>query len=260
MTTVVSLVATFMFLIVSGAVYSAKFSTAERLHIAVASNFLEASQQLAIEFEKTHGSSIVISSGSSGKLYHQIMHGAPFDIFLSADKEKPQQLIANQKAQATSLTTYAKGQLVLWLKTCDKQSSLNSLTDTKFRKIAIANPKLAPYGSSAHALLKTIERWVILEDKLVFPENIAQVSQLAKLGVVDAAFIAKAQANHLLSDSKEQTTSCVIDLANLQYPDIEQQLVIVSASRNQALATAFIAYLKSAPAQALIKNMGYLVD
>ena len=251
---------TFVFLIVSGAIYSSEVSSEKPLRIAVASNFLETSQKLAEEFKKASGVSVQISSGSSGKLFHQIMHGAPFDIFLSADKHKPQQLVTNSKAQPSSLNTYAKGQLMLWFKYCDGGNKLEALQNPQFKKIALANPKLAPYGASTESLIRTANLWPALKSKLVFPENIAQVAQLAKLGAVDAAFIAKTHAKNLQPDSVDSPFSCIVELSSYHYPPIEQQLVILKASKNQELARRFVLYLQSVPAQALIKNMGYLVD
>lgn len=253
-------VITIVFLIVSGTVFSNESAPVKQLRIAVASNFLETSQLLAKAFKQSSGVSVKISSGSSGKLYHQIMHGAPFDIFLSADKEKPAQLIDNHKAVATSRLTYAKGQLVLWLKKCEGKDTLGSLISPSYLKIAIANPKLAPYGASTKALLENNDLWDTLGGKLVLPENIAQVAQLAKLRVVDAAFIAKAHARNLQTDNKNNPPSCLVELSSDSYPSIEQQLVLVKASRNQEVAQRFIEYLQSKSAQALIKSMGYLVN
>jgi molybdate transport system substrate-binding protein len=249
-----------VFLIVSKVIYATETVETKPLRLAVASNFVVASQQLASAFEQRHSIPIEISSGSSGKLYHQIMQGAPYDIFLSADQDKPRQLIANQRAHPSSLTTYAKGQLALWLKQCEQMTSLSILNQTKVTKIAIANPKLAPYGIAAQDLINQTNLWEILQPKLVFPENIAQVAQLAMLGVVDAAFIAKAHQPILAQNTTNHPKSCVVSLSGYHYPAIEQQLVIIKSSLNQQQAWLFVEFIKSHSAQALIKNMGYLVD
>ncbi len=237
-----------------------------QLRIAVASNFLQASRVLANQFEQQSGIKVNISSGSSGKLYHQIMHGAPFDLFLSADTDKPIRLIKSQHALESSLFTYAKGQLVLWVKNCPNSNksaidlSLKFLTQEPVKKLAIANPKLAPYGVAASELIKSALDWQQIGHKLVYPENIAQVAQLAKLGVVDAAFVAKSHSESLQSVPQQNHKSCLIELDSTSYPPIKQQLVILKATKNSEAAEHFLQFMRSPKAQALIKNMGYLTN
>jgi len=228
---------------------------AEDLRIAVASNFLKASQDLAQQFELQSQHKIQISSGSSGKLFLQISKGAPFDLFLSADTQKPQELVKKDLAQADSLQTYALGKLVLWLRACHTPLDLSQLLNNKVKKIAMANPKLAPYGFASKQLLINNQLWHRLESKLVFPENISQVSQLVKIGVVDAAFIAASHKSQLNTDGQ----NCVIDIPTTDYPAIEQQLVIISGSPHKSVANEFIDFMLSNTGQDLIKNMEYLL-
>ena len=232
-----------------------KFLKAETLRVAVASNFLKTAQGLALKFESQTQHKIQLSSASSGKLYLQISKGAPFDLFLSADTHKPQELIKNQLAQPESLQTYALGKLVVWLKFCSKAVDLNYLASNDVQKLAIANPKLAPYGFASKQFLLSKQLWDRLEPKMVYPENISQVSQLAKLGVVDAAIVAESHKNELAS----KPPSCFIDISINDYPAINQQLVILSNSQHKRLAQEFVEFMKSYTGQNLIKNMGYLL-
>ncbi len=234
---------------------------AKILRLAVASNFLETAQQLSKVFEETSEHSIQISSGSSGKLYLQISNGAPFDLFLSADSHKPNELIKNGFALANTQQTYAIGKLTLWLKQCSINSdrpvqiNLMTLSENRIKKIAIANPKLAPYGFASKKLLEHNKLWNTVSKKLIYPENISQVAQYTKLGVIDAALVAESNIKRLGS----KIGSCFIVLKTADYPPINQQLVILTRSRNKQLAKAFVSFLESESAKTLIKNMGYLL-
>ena len=229
--------------------------SAKTLRLAVASNFLESARQLAKTFEENSKHSVQISSASSAKLYLQIKSGAPIDLFLSADSQKPSKLVKNGLALANSQQTYAIGKLMLWLKDCSTQTNLMSLSSQSIKKIAIANPKLAPYGYASKKLLEHHKLWKQVSSKLIYPENIAQVAQLAKLGVIDAALIAESNANKLGKTGE----SCLTELKNSNYPPIVQQLVIISNSENKELANQFILFLDSKMAKVLIKNMGYFL-
>ncbi len=200
---------------------------AETLRIAVASNFLETAKILSEHFEQQTKHSVQISSGSSGKLYLQITKGAPFDLFLSADTQKPLELIRNNLALSDSRRTYARGKLALWIKNCESSFALTDLNNDSFHKIAVANPNLAPYGVASQQLLEKHHLWQDLYTKLIRTENISQVAQLAKLGVVDAAFIAQSNADHLQTNN----SNCLITLHESDYLPIEQQLIIVSTAK-----------------------------
>ncbi len=227
---------------------------AETIRVAVASNFLKTAQNLSQQFEAQNQHSIQLSSGSSGKLYLQITKGAPFDLFLSADRQKPQQLVTDGLAEARSIQTYALGKLSLWLKTCEN-TDISGLNNPEIRKIAIANPKLAPYGLASQQLLKKYRLWRKLKDKMIFPENISQVAQMSKIGVVNAALVATANTHTLLSNEG----SCFVNIKTNDYPPIEQQLVIMTNTDKKATARQFVQYIMSDQGQTLIKNMGYLL-
>ncbi|MGB0496377.1 MAG: molybdate ABC transporter substrate-binding protein, partial [Kangiellaceae bacterium] len=152
--------------------------------------------------------------------------------------------------------TYAIGKLNLWLKNCVTAPAISILAEEKIRKIAIANPKLAPYGHASQKLLEKYQLWEKLTPKLIYSENIAQVAQLAKLGVIDAALIAESNAAKLTLNEKH----CLVKLDTIDYPAISQQLVIMTNSQNKPAAREFALFLKSKKAQSLIKNMGYLTS
>ena len=229
--------------------------SAETIRIAVASNFLKPAQKLAILFEQQTTHQVKISSGSSGKLYLQITKGAPFDLLLSADKEKPRELIKNGYALESSLTTYALGRLSLWIKNCPDDPKFEYLQNNNLKKIALANPKLAPYGFSSEQFLLEIGIWDKIKNKIIYLENISQVTQVAQIGVVDAALIATSHQNKLM----ENKQSCVVNIPEQSYPKIEQQLVIMLKSNKKTVAKEFINLLLSIKGQNLIKNMGYSV-
>lgn len=228
---------------------------AATLRVAVASNFLETAQEVAHQFEQQSQHLIQLSSGSSGKLFVQISNGAPFDVFMSADTLKPSQLVKNKLAIPHSRQTYAKGKLALWLKNCGPSPSLLDLKGDFIGKIALANPQLAPYGLASKQLLGKHQLWSQLHSKIVRPENISQVAQLAKIGVVDAAFVALSSVNKL----SVKNPSCILELQESDYSPIKQQLVIVSSSENIPLAKEFIDFLNSQAAHNLIKKRGYLL-
>jgi molybdate transport system substrate-binding protein len=257
-----------LYLIVSFCAFSFSLNShSEHLRIAVASNFIETARQLSQEFEKQNHTLSLIS-GSSGKLFLQITKGAPFDVFLSADSDKPKELVRLGFAEPQSLKTYANGQLGLWLKSCihppsDQSNRLLDIESDKLAnklrsssKLAIANPTVAPYGMASEYFLRRAGLWQTMQPKLVYPENISQVAQLAKIGVVDAAIVAISQRELLLTPVSNPS-NCILELSADDYPKISQQMVILSASKNQKTAEEFVKFLSSEKAQTLIKNMGY---
>lgn len=220
------------------------------LHLAVASNFIAPIKQLAQDFEQETGHSIVLSFGSSGKLYAQIQNHAPYDLFLSADESKPQALIAKQLALADSLTVYAKGRLVLWSQSPiqtnnPKEAILNA------RRIAIANPRLAPYGKAAEESLLNLNLWDSIQNKLVFGENIGQTYQFTYSKNADIGLIALSQV--LAGNNKEY----VLELPKSLHKDINQTAVILSRTQKPVLAAAFMAFLMRADNQTKIVESGY---
>jgi molybdate transport system substrate-binding protein len=225
-------------------------SAANDLRLAVASNFMAPIKQLATEFEQKTGYIIQLSFGSSGKLFAQIQNNAPFDIFLSADVAKPEALIKNQQAQQDSLIIYAKGQLALW-----SVHPINAITlkdaVLKAKRIAIANPKLAPYGKAAEESMRNLSTWDQVNSKIVMGENIGQTYQFVYSQNTEIGFVAYSQV--LAGQVKGST----MKVPNNLYNDINQAGVILSQSKNTELAKAFMTFLTSHDIQAKIAAFGY---
>lgn len=224
--------------------------------VAVASNFAHSAQQIAARFTEAGGSPVTFSAGSSGKLYAQIEHGAPFDVFLSADAERPAQLEREGLAVAGSRFTYAVGRLVLWSGDAglDGQDCLAALKAGRFRYLSIANPKTAPYGAAAVATLDRLG-WPLsrLEGRLVQGENIAQALQYVATGSAQLGFVALAQ----LRGADVPASSCQwIVPADLHAP-ILQQAVLLRRGQANAAAGAFLRFLRSEVAGAIVRDHGY---
>ncbi|MEO9654400.1 molybdate ABC transporter substrate-binding protein [Marinomonas sp.] len=230
------------------------------LRLAVASNFIAPMTLIAQQFEQTSGHQVTLAFASSAKLYAQIQHGAPYDAFLSADTAKPHKLIEAGLARADSFRIYAQGILALWSATPLETQSYDQLF-TKSKRIAIANPKLAPYGLAAQQSLESLNLWETVQNKLVQGENIGQAfqftySQNARLGLVALSQVLAYQAQIHLSDQEAGKQFMLIP-ANLHAP-IEQAAVSLLKSPNQDTAKEFLAFLNSPDIQALIAEFGYL--
>ncbi len=226
---------------------------ADTLRVAVASNFITPIKHLAADFEQETGHAIQLSFGSSGKLFAQIKHNAPYDVFLSADLEKPLTLIHNSLAVSDSLAIYAQGKLALWSRkplpnTSIKDTLLNS------QRIAIANPRLAPYGRAAEESLQHLSIWDEVKQKLVQGENIGQAYQFTYTQNAKVGFVALSQV--LASpDSGYWKT-----IPNDYHDNINQAGVILSNAQNPVLAEAFMAFLMREDTQADIEQFGYSIE
>ena len=227
-------------------------SFADEVKAAVAANFTAAIKKLAPLYEQKTGNKLVASFGATGQLYAQINNGAPFDVFLAADTETPKKLIDANAAVASSYFVYARGQLALWSAAPgfidDKGDVLKS---GKFDKIAIANPKTAPYGQAAIETLTALKLRESLQPKFVIGENIAQAQQFVASGNAPLGFIALAQVKAL---APEDAGSYWLVPAALHQP-IEQGAVLLKAD-NKAAQT-FLDFLKSDEAIAIIRELGY---
>jgi molybdate transport system substrate-binding protein len=227
---------------------------AAEVSVAVAANFTAPMKTIAAEFARDTGHQAKPSYGSSGKFYAQIKNGAPFQMFLSADDETPARLLQEGMAMADSRYTYAIGTLVLW-------SAQPSFVDAKgevlksgrFNKIALANPKLAPYGKAAVEVLTGMGLIDTLAPKFVQGENIAQTWQFASTGNAELGFVALSQ---VMKDGKIGSGSGWIVPAKLHTP-IRQDAVILAAGKGNPAAEALMKYLKSDKAKAIIKTYGY---
>lgn len=225
---------------------------ADQVKVAVAANFTAAMKEIAKDFEKATGHSTQVSFGSTGKLYTQIENGAPFEVFLAADQKRPKMLA--EEGKATGEFTYAVGKLVLWSADPDMiQDSGKVLSRGDFAKLAIANPKTAPYGAAAIDVMKSLAVDQMLEPKLVQGDNIAQTYQFVATKNAELGFVAKAQ---IALDASGSSWEVPQDL----YSPIRQDAVLLEKGENNPAATALIDYLKSDAAKAVIEKYGYGVE
>ncbi len=225
------------------------------LTIAAAANLKDVMQTLVADFRKTRPNAKVdVVLGSSGKFVQQIAHGAPYDLFFSADLEYPQRLVTEQLT-ASEVRTYARGQLVLWSATRDaRRLTLKELADPAIRRIAIANPKLAPYGARAREALERAGAWEKAQGKLVFGENVSQTAQFADSGGADVAVIPLSLA---LSPALKRRGGYAA-IPESQHAPLHQGFVILRRAAGNPLAADFADYVVSAPARAIFTAHGYL--
>ena len=226
---------------------------AETLNVAVASNFVAAMQRIEEAFEGNSEHEVRLIRGSSGKHYAQIRNGAPFDIFLSADQLRPRRLVEEGIAKESDLTTYAQGQLALWSRQNDVQLGREYLSNTSnYGVIAIANPRLAPYGQAATEVFSHLGLESQLSQRLVMGENIAQAFQFAFSGNADIGLIAYSQA---ISPNMRGMGSVWLVPSELHLP-IKQDMVILSDS---SAALEFAAFMKSDTVRDILLASGYLL-
>ncbi len=226
---------------------------AEKINIAVASNFAAAIKQLIEKFEKTSTHKIQVSFGSSGKLYAQINHGAPFHIFFSGDQTKPSLLAKNGLAIKSTQFTYALGQLVLWRAgnpSDNKPVNRKTLTSIKFNHLAIASPKFAPYGIAAMQVLKTLNITQKTTKKLVLGENINQTYHFVASGAAQYGLVAMSQMYKINPASYWEVDE---DL----YQPIKQDVILLQKAKKSKAALAFLKFIQHEDNLKLIEAFGY---
>lgn len=235
-----------IFNIISALFFSAQciYSTsarAESATIAVASNFLAPAKALAIEFENNTGHHIKISSGSTGKLYAQIIHGAPYDAFFAANQTEPQRLEDKNLVEAGSRFTYAMGSLVLWSNTgIDIQGGFEIERHKNIHTLSIANPRTAPYGAAAMSVINKYFAGAA-PLRLVRGENVGQAYQYVKSGSVKAGFVSRSQV--LADESVKRNNYWLVPQS--EYDPINQQAVLLERGRNNAAAREFLAFIRT---------------
>lgn len=227
---------------------------ADTVAVAVAANFTAPMQEIAPLFAKATGHEAQLSFGATGKFYAQINNGAPFDVLLSADASTPTKLANEKMAVASSQITYAKGQLVLWSAQAGYVDNAGEVLKTgTWRHIAIANPKLAPYGAAAQEALQKLNLADSAAQRTVLGENIGQTYQFAASGNAELGFVA---ASQVMKDGKLQSGSAWIVPAELYSPIRQDGIVLQRASGNPA-AQALLDYLKGPQARAIMQSYGY---
>ncbi|HSW08558.1 molybdate ABC transporter substrate-binding protein [Aquabacterium sp.] len=240
--------------VAGGVMGPAMSAGAAEVTVAVAANFAGPLTRIGEGFTAATGHTLKVSAGATGKFYSQIGAGAPFEVLIAADDETPKKLIAEGHAIAGSNFTYAIGKLVLWSAQpgfVDEQGAV--LATGKFAHLAIANPKIAPYGQAGMEVLKARGLSDALAPKLVTAESIAQAYQFVVTGNAELGFVALSQ---VLVPGKPVVGSYWLVPASL-HGEIRQDAVLLKPGEKSAAAAALLAYLKSAPAKALIQSYGY---
>ncbi|GAA3701213.1 molybdate ABC transporter substrate-binding protein [Oceanisphaera sediminis] len=225
--------------------------SADEIRVAVATNFIEVMERLGEDFAAQSGHQVRISSGATGKLYAQIKNGAPYDVFLAADKRRPTLLDEEGMAIAGSRFTYALGKLVLWSPTEDYiDADLRVLKKQDFRFLSIANPRTAPYGRAAQQVLEKQGVWAVLRPKMVRGENIGQAYQYVFSQNAQLGFVAKSQVfkNGVFAEGSYW------QVPEPFYDPIVQQAVLL---KDGAAARQLLDYLRSPAAAGVIESYGY---
>lgn len=228
---------------------------AGQVTVAVAANFAEPMETLAPRFEAETGHEVTLVTGSTGKLYAQIVHGAPFDVLLAADMARPLRLAEEGLADPDSRFTYAVGGLTLWSADPEAigQDCLAALRQRDFRHLAIANPELAPYGEAAREVLTALGLWQAVQAELVRGENIGQTFQLVATGNAELGFVARAQ----VLSPRNQIAGSRWDVPGELHAPIRQDAILLHRAIDPGAARAFLAFLRSPEAQAVIEGFGY---
>jgi len=231
-------------------------ASAGEVRIAVAANFTSTLNEISFQFEQESSHTTLISSGSSGKFYAQIKHGAPFDVFLSADETRPQLLEDEGLAVPGSRFTYAVGRLTLWSPDphmLKDDGGATVLANGRFEHLAIANPKTAPYGAAAKHVLEQLGSWNHLKDRIVQGENIGQTFQFVFSHNAQLGFVALAQ----VLDPKIHGAGSRWDVPEHLHEPLAQQAVMLNIGQHNAAARAFFDFVKGPTARTIIERFGY---
>ena len=219
--------------------------------VAVASNFASTARDISAEFSQESGFRVRITTASTGKLYAQIVNGAPFDILLAADAARPLRLETGGAGVRGTRFTYALGALVLWSRQAD--DCRDALQRADGGRIAIANPETAPYGAAAKSFLQQSGLWDSIGDRLVVGENISQTLQFAASGNAELGFIARAQ----LRTPSLPPASCSWPVPETMHAAIEQQAILLQRGAGTLGAEAFLRFLRGEAGRAIILRHGY---
>ena len=227
---------------------------AAEVRVAVSANFSGAIKRIAEAFEKDAGHKVILSYGATGKFYAQITNGAPFDMFLSADVETPLRLEKQGFAVVGSGFTYAMGRLVLW--SADPalvENKASVLLRGDLKRVAIAAPKLAPYGAAAMETLAKMSLLNLVQPKLVTGDSIGQAFSMVSSGNADVGFVAMSQ---VFENGKLKGGSAWVVPASLHSP-LKQDAVLLVRGKGNPAALQLLAFLKSAQSKAIMTSYGY---
>jgi len=226
---------------------------AEEIRVAVAANFRPCLDELVEEFEASTSHEVVVASGSTGRHYAQIIAGAPFDLFLAADSRRPRELEASGHAVSGSRFCYARGVLVLWWPAPPPPAPTNlqdALTSSHLKHLAVANPRLAPYGEAAREVLQALELWDLLAPRLVQGQSVGQAWQFVASGNAQAGLLARCQLH-------DRPDGLVLEIPRSLYAPIVQEAVLLADAEHPAAAREFLAFLRGSLARVVIADFGY---
>jgi len=231
--------------------FNSQILQADEIRVATAANFYPLLSEIKKMYESRSEHRLTIIRGSTGKLYAQIVRGAPFDVFLSADSLRADKLVKLGKALDDKAYIYAIGKLALWKPNADSSMMIKELlTEGQFRKLAIANPKTAPYGKASVEALKAMEIYEDVKNKLVYGENITQTYQFVETGAAELGFVAR---SYVAGDIYWEVDKYL-------HKPVNQKMLVIKKSSHKQAAKEFIEYLLSSEAQSLIKASGYDIE
>jgi molybdate transport system substrate-binding protein len=227
------------------------------LTVAAAANLKGAAEELKQAFEAEHPEvEVALTFGASGTFFAQIQNGAPFDVFLSADREYPAKVIAAKLGAAADEKIYAFGKLVAWLppgSTLDlEKKGLAALAEPDVKRIAIANPAVAPFGRATEWAFRAAGVYDAVKEKLVLGTSVAQTAQFATTGAADVAFLP-----YSLTFGKELAGGRVVLVPEALYPRIEQSGIVLRSAKDPVLAGAFLGFLTGEKGRAILAKYGY---
>ena len=236
-----------------GALFTAHMHAAE-VKVAVAANFAKTLEEITVQFEKDTGHKVLATPGATGKFYAQIVNGAPFEVFISADDETPRKLAKEVKAIAETQFTYAIGTLALWSPDANLVDQGGGVLKTdKFKFLAIANAKVAPYGQAAVQTMLKLGLLTKLEPRVVQGENIAQTHQFVTSGNAQLGFVALSQ---IIENGKVKSGSAWI-VPQEFHDQLKQDAILLNTGKDSVAAKALLDYLKSDKAKKIIATYGY---
>jgi len=228
---------------------------AAEVTVAVAANFLATLQQLEPEFERQTGHDLRLAAGSTGSLYAQIANGAPYDVFLAADEARPALALEDGHAVPGSAFVYAVGTLILWSADPDGLTGPEAL-DGDFHHLAIGNPRTAPYGAAAQEVLMAMGRWEALQDRIARTQSVAGAWSAVASGAADLGFVALSSV--LTSDAREEAREgSYWEPPQMLYTPLRQSAVLLKRGADNPGAMAFLDFLRSDHARAVIRRAGY---
>ena len=233
--------------------FGASAALAADTQVAVAANFTEPAKEIATAFKSATGHTAILSFGSSGQFYAQMARGAPYEVFLSADADRPKKAEQDGLGVTGSRFTYAIGRLVLYSKTPGLVDGAGAvLSSGRFDKLSIADPAAAPYGAAALQTMQKLGVYSAIKPKIVTGGSITQAYQFVETGAAELGFVAYSQVINVPGGSRWLVPAA-------DHAPIDQQAILLYTGQNNVAAKAFLSFLKSPAAVAIIKKYGYEV-